>query len=92
MEFFEYIWREGTTTDLFIFLLGLGVAAVVVFNFLALRRLQNKYHQLDKLNLMLAHEINWLKILIGLPDGSLVKIHRNGDYEITHPLNKGEQN
>ena len=65
---------SGTVTDYVL-------VCLVFFNVFLYRKVMvfiGKYHQLDKLILLIC----WMSEL------DLVKIHRNGDYEIKNPLNK----
>jgi len=70
---------SGTVTDYVL-------VCLVFFSVFLYRKVMvfiGKYHQLDKLILLIC----WMSKL------DLVNIHRNGDYEIKNPLNKpGEQN
>jgi hypothetical protein len=64
--------------DYIIIGMGFPVVAFCGFLYLKIMKLFGKYHQLDKLILLIC----WMSEL------DLVKIHRNGDYEIKNPLNK----
>jgi len=61
-------------------IMGMGSAVVAFCGFLYLKIMKvfGKYHQLDKLILLVCF----------ISKLDLVKIHRNGDYEIKNPLNK----
>jgi len=68
------VWREMTTEQFTIVLLVLTVAAI--FGWVV--KLSSNYNQMDKLLLLVCDRSH----------RDLVKIHRNGDYEIVNPLNK----
>lgn len=75
---------NASPADYFNFVLGLFVVAYVVILAKRQKVLDEKYRQLDKLNLVHAYIIaDKLKV-------NTVKIHRSGDYEITNPLNDPE--
>jgi hypothetical protein len=64
--------------DYIIIGMGFPVVAFCGFLYLKIMKLFGKYHKLDKLILLVCYISNL----------DLVKIHRNGDYEIKNPLNK----
>ena len=68
------IWQDMTITQLVITLLN--VAVILLAN--AYRQQQHQIKQMDKLLLLVCDRSH----------RDLVNIHRNGDYEITQPLNK----
>lgn len=68
------LWQDMTTMELIVGLLIITVAAL--FGWLI--RMSSKYNQMDKLLLLVCDRSH----------RDLVKIHRNGDYEIAQPLNK----
>ena len=74
----------ATPAVLVVFLMGLPIAYLAWSNMKRNKELTLKYNQLDKLTLLNSFLISQLN------GESVVKIHRNGDYEILNPLNKGE--
>jgi len=67
------LWQNMTTEQLVITLLIVSV--VLLFRMVVM--LSGKYNQLDKLLLLVCDRSH----------RDMVKIHRNGDYEIVQPLN-----
>jgi len=67
-------------SDMDYIIIGMGSVVVFFCGFLYTRimKLFTVYHQLDKLLLLVCDRSH----------RDLVKIHRNGDYEIKNPLNK----
>jgi len=72
----------ATPAVMIIFLMGLPVAYLAWANFKRNKILTEKYNQLDKLTLLNSF------LLGDLTGKKIVKIHRNGDYEIVNPLNQ----
>ena len=70
------LWHEMTVEHIVITLLI--IAVVLLFKWVI--TLSGKYNQLDKLLLLVCDRSH----------RDLVKIHRNGDYEIVQPLNSEE--
>ncbi len=68
----------ASTMDYIIIGMGSVVVAFCGFLYLKIMKLFGKYHQIDKLLLLVCDRSH----------RDLVKIHRNGDYEIKNPLNK----
>ena len=68
----------ASTMDYIIIGMGSVVVAFCGFLYLKIMKVFGKYHQLDKLILLVCY----------ISSLDLVKIHRNGDYEIKNPLNK----
>jgi len=79
MERLITFWHGLTTEQLVISLL---ICAVIYLN-IRIGRLSYKYTQLDKLILVHAYIIHYE---LGI---KTVEVHRNGDYEITNPVNGG---
>ena len=67
------LWHGVTVEQLVITLL---MASVFVL-FSMVKCLGREVRQLDKLSLLMAYQV----------DARMVKIHRNGDYQIVHPFN-----
>jgi len=67
------LWQDLTVEQLVI---GLLIGAIFLL-FGAIKCLRTQYNQLDKLSLLMASKI----------DPRMVRIHRNGNYEIVHPFN-----
>jgi hypothetical protein len=67
-------------SDMDYIIIGMGSVVVAFCGFLYIKIMKvfGKYHQLDKLILLVCY----------ISHRDLVKIHRNGDYEIKNPLNK----
>jgi len=92
---YDWITTHGSPVDAVIIFMGMLVVWLIRY-IVKSQRAQNvrmwneikeskqKYNQLDKLTLLNS-------FLIAQINGeSVVKIHRNGDYEILNPLNKSE--
>lgn len=83
MQFINLLISLGATPAVMIvFLMGIPVAYLAWTNMKRNKELTIKYNQLDKLTLLNSFLITQLN------GESVVKIHRNGDYEILNPLNK----
>lgn len=73
MERLITLWQNMTIEQMVITLLM--VAVFILFKRIA--ELNERYASLDKLSLLMASKI----------DPRMVRLHRNGDYEIVHPFN-----
>ena len=82
MQLLDFIISNGGIVDVMLLLMGIPVAAVARINYKNNRILADKYNQIDKLTLLNSFLIS---DIIGK---KVVKVHRNGDYEIINPLNE----
>jgi len=82
MELLTWVMANGSGVDVAIFVMGLPVAYLAWHNMKRNKVLTEKYNQIDKLTLLNSF------LLADLTRKKIVKIHRNGDYEIVNPLNQ----
>ena len=91
----EWIATHGSPVDAVIIFMGMLVVWLIRYivksqkaqnarMWAEIKEVKQKYNQLDKLTLLNSFLISQLN------GESVVKVHRNGDYEILNPLNKNE--
>ena len=92
---YDWIATHGSPVDAVIIFMGMLVVWLIRYLVKSqrsqnirmwdeIKEVKQKYNQLDKLTLLNSF------IISDFTGKKVVKIHRNGDYEILNPLNKNE--